>query len=305
MRVFVTGATGHIGSALVPELLQAGHDVLGLARSNRSAAALEAAGAQALRGSLEDLDVLRHGAAASDGVIHLAFRHDLSFSGDMVGAAAIDLRAINVIGDALAGTEKPLVGTSGTLLLAFAAPGRPGQETDTLESGPRVESENAVVALAQRGVRSSVVRLAPSVHSSLDRHGFVPQLIRMAQEHGVSPYVDDGSNRWPAVHTLDAARLFRLALETAPAGSRLHGAADHGVPFREIAMAIGHQLNLPVVSISRQQTGDHFDWLASFVSLDNPTSNALTRKLVGWQPVHPGLIEDLEHGQYFEAVVSV
>jgi nucleoside-diphosphate-sugar epimerase len=304
MRVFVTGATGHIGSALVPELLQAGHDVLGLARSDSSAAALEATGASALRGSLEDLDVLRHGAAATDGVIHLAFRHDLSFSGDMVGAAAIDLRAINVLGDALAGTEKPFVGTSGTLLLAVAAPGRLGMETDTLEWGPRVESENAVVALAQRRVRSSVVRLAPTVHSQLDHHGFVPQLVRMARDHGVSPYVDDGSSRWPAVHTLDAARLFRLALESAPAGSRLHGAADQGVPFREIATVIGRHLDLPAVSISREQAVAHFEWLASFVSLDNPTSSALTQELVRWQPVQPGLIADLQQGHYFKAAVS-
>jgi nucleoside-diphosphate-sugar epimerase len=304
MRVFVTGATGHIGSALVPDLLEAGHTVLGLARSESAAAALEASGAQALRGSLDDLDVLRQGAAAADGVVHLAFRHDLSFSGDMAGAAATDLRAINTIGDALDGTHKPFVGTSGTLLLAFAAPGRLGTESDALESGPRVDAENAVVALAQRGVRSSVVRLAPTVHSALDRHGFVPQLIRMAREHGVSPYVDDGSNRWPAVHTLDAARLFRLALESAPAGSRLHGAADQGVPFRDIATLIGRHLNVPVDSVTREQAPAHFEWLSSFVPLDNPTSSALTQALVGWRPVHPGLLADLEQGHYFEAAIS-
>jgi nucleoside-diphosphate-sugar epimerase len=304
MRVFVTGASGHLGSALVPELLQAGHTVLGLARSERSATALAATGAEVLRGSLDDLDVLRHGAAVADGVIHLAFRHDLSFSGDMLGALSTDQRAITAIGEALAGSEKPFVGTSGTLLLAVAAPGRLGVETDTLESGPRVDSENAVVELAQSGVRSSVVRLAPTVHSALDHHGFVPQLIRMAREHGVSPYVEDGSNRWPAVHTLDAAHLFRVALESAPAGSRLHGAADEGVAFRDIATVIGRHLNVPVVSIAREEAGAHFDWLASFVSLDNPTSSALTQTLVRWHPVHPGLIEDLERGHYFEAVVS-
>jgi nucleoside-diphosphate-sugar epimerase len=304
MRVFVTGATGHIGSALVPELLAAGHQVLGLARSESGAMALEAAGAEAIRGSLDDLDILRRGAAVADGVIHLAFRHDLSFSGDMVGAVAADFRAIGAMVEALAGTEKPFVGTSGTLLLAAAAPGRMGMETDTLESGPRVDAENAVVAAAQRGVRSSVVRLAPTVHSTLDRHGFVPQIIRMAREHGVSPYVEDGANRWPAVHTLDAARLFRLALESAPAGSRLHGAADEGVPFREIAAMIGRRLSLPVTSISREQAPAHFDWLSNFVALDNPTSSVLTRELVGWQPTQPGLIADLEAGHYFEALVG-
>jgi nucleoside-diphosphate-sugar epimerase len=302
MRVFVTGASGHIGSALVPELLEAGHQVLGLARSHTSAAALEAAGAEVLRGSLDDLDVLRQGAAETDGVVHLAFRHDLSFSGDMPGALTSDMRAISVIGEALAGSQKPFVGTSGTLLLAAAAPGRLGTETDTLESGPRVDSENAVVALAQRGIRSSVVRLAPTVHSSLDQHGFIPQMIRMAREHGVSPYVDDGSNRWPAMHTLDAARLFRLALESAPAGARLHGAADQGVPLRDIAALIGQQLNVPVASISREQAGAHFDWLSNFVSLDNPTSSALTQQLVGWRPIHPGLIADLRQEHYFEAL---
>jgi nucleoside-diphosphate-sugar epimerase len=278
--------------------------VLGLARSDGSATTLEAAGAEVLRGSLDDPDVLRRGATVADGVIHLAFRHDLSFSGDMLGAVTTDQRAITAIGDALAGTNKPFVGTSGTLLLAVAAPGRLGMETDTLESGPRVDSENTVVALAQRGVRSSVVRLAPTVHSALDHHGFIPQLIRMAREDGVSPYVEGGSNRWPAVHTLDAAHLFRLALESAPAGSRLHGAADQGLPFGEIATVIGRHLNLPVISISREKAGADFDWLASFVSLDNPTSSALTQELVRRHPVQSGLIEDLEHGHYFEAVVS-
>lgn len=303
MRVFVTGASGHIGSALVPELLAAGHQVLGLARSEASAAAIQATGAEVLPGSLDDVDVLRHGAQTSDGVIHLAFRHDLSFTGQMAVAAATDLRAINVIGDALAGSGKPFVGTSGTLLLALVAAGRPGLETDTVPSGGRVDSENAVVALAGRGVRSSVVRLAPTVHSMLDRHGFIPQLIRMARDHAVSPYVDDGANRWPAVHTLDAALLYRLALESAPAGSRLHGATDEGVPFRDIATVIGRHLNLPAVSISREQAPAHFGWLSDFVSMDNPTSNTLTQQLVGWQPVHSGLLADLEQGHYFEALV--
>lgn len=226
MRVFVTGASGHIGSALVPDLLAAGHQVVGLARSEASAVALKSAGAEARRGSLDDLDVLRDAAAAADGVIHLAYKHDISFSGDYAGAAAADLRAIEAMGAALEGSGKPLVVTSGTLLLSYAAPGRVATEDDGLPSGPRIDSENAAVALAAHGVRSSVVRLAPSVHSSLDRHGFVPILIELARKNGAAAYVGDGTSRWPAVHTLDAARLYRLALESAPAGSRLHGAAD-------------------------------------------------------------------------------
>src|SRR4051812_9201040 len=245
MRVFITGASGHIGSALVPELLAAGHHVVGLARSDSSAAALAAAGALVRRGDLDDLAGLQDAAAAADGVIHLAFKHDVAFTGDFVGAAAADLRAVEAIGRALEGSEKPFVGTSGTLLLAMAARGRVGTEQDVVDSGPRIDSENVVIAMAKRGVRSSVIRLAPTVHSSLDRHGFVPTLIARARKNGTAAYVNDGSNRWPAVHTLDAARLYRLALEHAPAGSRLHGVADEGVPFRAIAQAIGRSLGVP------------------------------------------------------------
>ncbi len=299
MRVFVTGASGHVGSALIPELLGAGHEVVGLARSDTSAAALAAAGVAVHRGDLDDLDGLRQAAAAADGVIHLAFKHESMVTGDYAGAADADLKALNALADALAGTGKPLVSTSGTLLLAQAAAGRTGTETDAAESGPRIDSENAVIAFADRGIRSSVVRLPPTVHSSLDHHGFIPTLIAIARDKGVSGYVGDGSNRWPAGHTLDAAHLYRLALESAPAGSRLHAVGDEGVPFREIAEVIGGRLGVPAVSIPAADAGEHFGFLGALVSIDNPTSSRLTQELLGWKPEHPGLIEDLEEDHYF------
>jgi nucleoside-diphosphate-sugar epimerase len=299
MRVFVTGASGHVGSALIPELLGAGHEVVGLARSDTSAAALAAAGVAVHRGDLDDLAGLRQAAAAADGVIHLAFKHESMVTGDYAGAADADLKALNALADALAGTGKPLVSTSGTLLLAQAAAGRTGTETDAAESGPRIDSENAVIAFAGRGIRSSVVRLPPTVHSSLDHHGFIPTLIAIARDKGVSGYVGDGSNRWPAGHTLDAAHLYRLALESAPAGSRLHAVGDEGVPFREIAEVIGRRLGVPAVSIPAADAGEHFGFLGALVSIDNPTSSRLTQELLGWKPEHPGLIEDLEEDHYF------
>jgi nucleoside-diphosphate-sugar epimerase len=301
MRVFVTGASGHIGSAVVPELLQAGHQVVGLARSESSATALTALGAEVRRGDLDDLDGLREAAAAADGVIHLAFKHEAMRSGDFAGAVAADLGAIEAIGAALEGSGKPFVSTSGTLMLTLAGiTGRPGTERDVLDAGPRVDAENTAVALAERGVRSAVVRLPPLVHSTLDHHGFGPTLIAIARDKGVSGYVGDGSNRWPAVHTLDAARVYRLALEAAPAGARLHAVADDGVPFRDIAGVIGRKLGLPSAGIAAEDAGEHFSFLGAFVSLDNPTSSELTRQWLDWQPIHPGLIADLDQGHYFD-----
>jgi nucleoside-diphosphate-sugar epimerase len=304
MRVFVTGASGHIGSAVVPELLSAGHQVVGLARSDESAAALEAAGAEVRRGTLDDLDTLRETAAAADGVIHLAFNHEAMRAGDFMSAVETDRQAIDAIAAALEGSGKPFVSTSGTLMLTLGGiNGRAGTEEDVIEGGPRVDAENAVIGLADRGVRSSVVRLPPIVHSTLDHHGFATVLIAVARESGAAGYVDDGSNRWPSVHTLDAARVYRLALEAAPAGSRLHAVADEGVPFRAIAELIGRKLGVPTTSVPAEEAGERFAFLGAFVGLDNPTSSALTRRLLDWEPTHPGLLEDLDQGHYFKAAL--
>ncbi|TVT60948.1 SDR family oxidoreductase, partial [Amycolatopsis rhizosphaerae] len=301
MRVFVTGASGHVGSAVVPALLEAGHQVIGLARSDRSAAALTAAGAEVHRGDLDDPGSLAAAAAAADGVIHLAFKHDAMFAGDFDSAVAADLRAIDTLGNALAGTGKPLVTTSGTMLLASAGLEDAATEADAIDAGPRIDAENTVVALAERGIRSSVVRLAPTVHSTLDHNGFIPTLISLARSKGVSAYVGDGANRWPAVHTLDAARLYRLALESAPAGSRLHAVDDEGITFRQIAEGIGRGLNLPVVSIPPTEAEAHFGFLSGHATADNPSSSTLTQNLLGWKPLQPGLLDDLAQGHYFGA----
>lgn len=297
MRVFVTGASGHIGSPLTADLLSAGHEVVGLARSDESAAKLARAGARVHRGNLDDLDGLAAAAAAADGVAHLAFKHEALVTGDFAGAVAAEMRAIEALGGALAGTGKPLVIASGTLLLAGL--GRTGTEADALDTGGRNDAENMVIGFAGRGIRSSAVRLPPTVHSSLDLHGFIPILISIARDKGVAGYVGDGSNRWPAGHTLDAARLFQLALESAPAGSRLHAVGDEGIPFSEIAAAIGRNLGVPTASVPPEDANDHFGFLGPLVQLDNPTSSTLTQELVGWKPEHPGLIADLDEGHYF------
>jgi nucleoside-diphosphate-sugar epimerase len=306
MRVFVTGASGHIGSAVVAELRSAGHQVVGLARSDASSAVLGVAGAEVHHGDLDDVDGLAEAAAASEGVIHLAFKQEARIRGDMASAAATDLRAIEAIGDALAGTDKPFVGTSGTVLLAplTRVTFRPGTEEDSVEGSNRIASENAAVALARRGVRSSVVRLPPIVHSSLDKSGALPTLIGLARKMRASGYVGDGANRWPAVHTLDAARLFRLALEHAAPGSRLHAVADDGIAFREIATRVSVGLNVPVHSVAPEDAAKHFAHLAPVVALDNPTSSALTREWLGWLPLHSGLIADLEERHYFQLADS-
>ena len=275
MRIFVTGATGYIGSEVVRELMDAGHKVIGLTRSDKGALKLKEAGAEVHQGSLDDLDSLRSGAAIADGVIHLAFKHDFS---DFAGSLATDLRAIQAIGEVLEGTGKPFLTTAHAYGTA---------------------SDNATLALAKRGVRASVVSLSTSVHGDSDK-GFVPRLINIAREKGYSAYIGDGLNRWPAVHRIDAARLFRMALETAPAGSKLDGVGDEGIPFREIANVIGRHLDLPVISITREEAEDHFGFLGLIAALDIPRSSAQTQDLLNWRPEHPTLISDLEQGDYFK-----
>jgi nucleoside-diphosphate-sugar epimerase len=295
MKVFVTGATGFIGSATVRELIEAGHQVLGLARSDAAEAMLVSLGAEVLRGSLDDLDSLRSGAAASNGVIHTAFVHDFS---DFAKASETDQGAIEALGAVLAGSNRPLVVASGTPAL----PGRLVTEEDPadLPSAVRLprRSEETALSFSSRGVRASVVRLPRSVHGEGD-HGFVPTLISIARAKGVSAYPGDGSNRWPAVHRLDAAHLFRLALEGAPTGSRLHAVGDEGVPVREIAGIIGRRLGVPVVSLPVEEVGEHFGFLGPIFSLDCPASSALTQQRFGWRPQEPGLIADIEQGHYF------
>lgn len=307
MRVFVTGASGWIGSAVTAELIGAGHEVVGLARSDASAEAIIAAGAEVQRGDLDDLDGLRSAAEASDGVIHLAFKHEIAFSGDFQGAADADRRAVETFGDALAGSDRPLVIASGLLGLATGrvATERDGHVLETppgaFGGGPETRHATGELALsfASRNVRSSIMRLPPTNHGEGDS-GFIATLVAIAREKGVSGYIGDGANRWPAVHRLDSARLFRLAVENAPAGSTLHAVADEGVPILDIAEVIGRRLELPVVSVSPEDAGAHFSWMGGFIGLDAPASSALTRAQMGWEPTQPGLLADLDQGHYFE-----
>ncbi|MBC8154120.1 MAG: SDR family oxidoreductase [Bacteroidetes bacterium] len=297
MRIFVTGATGYIGSALVQELIGAGHQVLGLARSEETARKLAAAGVEAHLGALNDLDSLRRGAAASDGVIHTAYNHDFSA---YATAGETDRQAVEALGSALIGSDRPFVITSGITVLT---PGRIAIETDAPDlnaaSAPRIPSEEIMQKLATQGVRTSVVRLSPSVHGEGD-YGFVPTLIGIAREKGVSAYIGDGTNRWCAVHRLDATHLFRLALEKGTTGARYHGVADEGIPVRDIATLIGQHLNLPVVSKPAEEAADHFGWLGAFLSVDCPASSALTQQRLDWHPSQPSLLADLNQGHYFD-----
>ena len=304
MRVFVTGASGWIGSAVVTELLAAGHQVSGLARSDASAETVAAAGAEVRRGDIGDLDVLRSAAAESDGVVHLAFRHDIAFTGDFDTAVSSDLAAIEALGEALVGSDRPLMIASG---VAGLKPGTLATERDVSEpvpgAGGRVRNERAALALAQRGVRSMSVRFAPTVHGAGD-HGFVAMIVAADRAAGAAAFIGDGSNRWPAVHRSDAARLVRLGIEGAPAGSVLHAVGEEGVAIRDVAEAIGRGLDLPVTSITAEQGAAQFGFLAGFLALDMPVSSALTRALLSWEPSGPGLIADLEQGHYFTAAVG-
>lgn len=300
MRIFVTGASGWIGSALVPELVGAGHRVVGLARSDASAAALTAAGVEVRRGTLDDLDVLADAAAGSDGVVHLAFKHDVAFSGDFQAAATADRRAVEALGAALVGSDRPFVLASG---MAGLVTGRVATERDGLAApesdtgvGARHATAHLTLGLAERGVRSCVLRLPPTVHGDGDT-GFMAAIVRVARSTGVAGYLGDGSNRWPAVHRVDAAHLFRLAVEKAPAGSVLHAVGDEGVPIRAVAEVIGRHLGLPVAAVAPQQ----FGWLAAFLGTDCPASGSLTSQLMDWRPTQPGLLDDLDKGHYFRA----
>ena len=303
MRVFVTGASGHIASAVIPELLNNGHQVVGLARSDAAAEAVAARGAEVRRGDLDDLDGLRAAAADADGVIHLAFKHEAMLTGDFMGAVSADMAATQAIGETIIATDKPFVSTGGTLMLAMAGitgpGGRVGTEDDQSVGGPRTDAANYTIGLGQQSVRSSVIRLAPMVHSELDHHGFTHALIGFARENGAAAYTGDGSNRWPAANTYDIGALYRLALEKAPAGSTFHGVGDTGIPRKVIAETIAGKLGVETKSITDEQAPQYLGFLAAFAGLDNPTSNDKTREVLGWEPTHPGWVEDVKNGHYF------
>lgn len=313
MRIFVTGASGWIGSAVVPELLGAGHEVVGLARSEASAKRLEAAGATVLRGDLDDPDGLREPAKSADGVIHLAFRHDLLYSGEMAAAGAVDRHAIEALGDALSGSDRPFAIASGVFGIA---PGQPVTERDGIApaegfdepiagASDRMANAHYTLALASRGVRSSVLRLPPTCHGEGD-NGFMSILVGVAREKGVSGYVGDGSARWPATHRRDVAKAFRLAVEKAPAGSTLHAVAEEGVAGRDFAEVIGRKLGIPVVSVPHEDALAHFGFLGHLLPIDSPASSEQTREVLGWEPSAPSLINDLEHDYYYrQAQVAV
>lgn len=291
MRVFVTGATGFVGSAVVRDLIAAGHSVLGLARSDAGAASLAAMGAEVHRGSLEDHASLRSGAAGSDGVLHLGFNHDFS---KFLDNCELDRRAILALGEELRGSDRPLIVTSGVALLA---PGRLATEDD--ESAHHFPRVSESTALSLPGVRAAVVRLPPTTHGEGD-HGFVPRLIAIAREKGAAAYISQGMNRWPAAHRVDAARIYRLALEQGATAPRYHAIAEEGIPFKTIAEVIGKRLGLPVVSKSQDEAAGHFGWFAQFAGVDVPTSSAKTRAALGWAPKEKGLIEDLDQPYYFQ-----
>lgn len=291
MRVLVTGASGHIASAVIPELITAGHEVMGLARSESAAATVKGLGAEVRHGDTRDIDGLREAAVSADAVIHLAFNHDVMAAGDMAGAAAMDMATVQAFGDALAGTGKTFIGIG----LVSDGDGRPAASAN-----PRSAVAHEIAGFAGRGIRSLLVAIPPVVHSTRDKHGFVPTLIRIARATGESAYVGDGANRWPAVHTLDLGRLYRLALEKAPAGSQLIAAAEEGIAVHHIAEAIGRHLDIPALSVPADKATEHFGPFGAIMTLGlPPMSNASTRKLLGWEPDRPGLIADLDQGHYF------